>query len=306
MPPLRLATFNVKDLLDRTRLPDPPAHLDAKLAWIAAKIGEVDADVLGLQEVGSRAILDELVRRLERGYGTAVMGTVDKRGIGCALLSRRPVLSSRVHTAESLDFPAFFRGDPPPFGARIPLRRGVVHARVAVGGGDGVEVDVFVAHFKSRRPVPLRAEGGEDIEPTTARARSESMLRSLVQRAAEALYVRGLVDARLAASPGARVVVMGDLNDVGESSTLAVLRAEGEAHEIFSCARLVAPDLRYSVLHGGERAQIDHVLATKNMFERAVRGRFHHEGLRDQGDEEWTVDSDHAPFSVDFEVPSVK
>jgi exonuclease III len=79
-----------------------------------------------------------------------------------------------------------------------------------------------------------------------------------------------------------------------------VLRAEGEAHELYSCARLVAPELRYSALHEGERAQIDHILVTKNLFDRVRSARFFHEGLRDQGDEEWTVDSDHAPFAVEL------
>ena len=84
--PLRLATFNVKDLLDREKLPPSPAHLAEKLAWTAGKIATVGADVLALQEVGSRAIVDELLACLpsRAGYGEVVMGTVDKRGIGCA------------------------------------------------------------------------------------------------------------------------------------------------------------------------------------------------------------------------------
>ena len=296
--PLRVATFNVKDLLDRQRLPSPPTHLESKLAWTADKIAAVDADVLALQEVGSRAIVDELLSRVPRGYADVVMGTVDKRGIGNALASRRPLRASTVHTAAALEFPALRDGDPAPFDGRIPLRRGVVHARV--DGGELGDVDVLVAHFKSRRPVGLRNAAGDEIEPQGGHARAEAMLRSLVQRAAEALFVRGLVDARLAEDPSAHVAVTGDLNDIAESSTLEVLRAEGEAHELFSCALLVPQELRYSVLHGGERAQIDHLLATKELFARAKAARFFHEGLREHGDEEWTIDSDHAPFAVDF------
>src|SRR5580658_7284540 len=228
--PLSVATFNVKNLL-------PPASeseravLPEKLAFIAAALAECDADVVGLEEVGSAELVGAAVERMRpsAGYGEPWMGPADARGIRCALLSRLPVLAMRVHTASALPFPAFVAGDPSPFGARLPLRRGVVHARVEAPGLGAV--DVMVVHFKSPRPVAERDASGdvpsaaslprapqpahrEGLAQASARSRAEGALRSLVWRAAEALHVRGLVDDVLAAAGvRAHVAVVGDMND---------------------------------------------------------------------------------------------
>jgi endonuclease/exonuclease/phosphatase family metal-dependent hydrolase len=294
---LSLATFNVKDLL-------PPASdaaraaLPAKLDWVARMLRTVDADVVGLQEVGSAELLAAVAERM--GSSTTlheVMGTTDARGIGCALLSRLPLIEARVHTAESLAFPVFVSGDAAPFGARIPLRRGIVHARIETPVGP---VDVLVAHFKSSRPVGVRDASNQEIPPRTAREAAEASLRSLVWRAAEALHVRGLVDEILAARPGARVAVVGDFNDVPDSAVLRCLRAEG-AGALADCTTGVDPARRFSCLHGDSRAQIDHVLASESLRALLVGARFFNDGLRvhDVADA-LAPDSDHAPLVVRF------
>lgn len=294
---LSLATFNVKDLL-------PPASdaaraaLPAKLDWVARTIRTVDADVIGLQEVGSAELLSAVAERL--GSTAAlhpVMGTTDARGIGCALLSRLPLLEARVHTADSLAFPVFVVGDAPPFGKRIPLRRGIVHARVDSPLGP---VDVLVAHFKSSRPVGVRDAANREVAPRTARESAEASLRSLVWRAAEALYVRGLVDEILATRPGARVAVVGDFNDLPDSAVLRCLRAEGPG-ALADCATGIDPARRFSCFHGDGRVQIDHVLASESLRAVLSGARFLNDALRLHGKgDELSADSDHAPFLVRF------
>jgi len=296
---LSLATFNVKDLL-------PPASdtaraaLPAKLDWIARMLRAVDADVVGLQEVGSAELLAAVAERM--GSPTAlhqVMGTTDARGIGCALLSRLPVLETRVHTAESLAFPVFVAGDSPPFGARIPLRRGIVHTRVETPVGP---VDVLVAHFKSSRPVGMRDASNQEVPPRTAREAADATLRSLVWRAAEALYVRGLVDQILEARPGARVAVTGDFNDVPHSTVLRCLRADaGAVGALADCTTGVDPARRFSCFHGDSRVQIDHVLASESLRALLVGARFFNDSLRVHDvTDTLAPDSDHAPLVVRF------
>jgi endonuclease/exonuclease/phosphatase family metal-dependent hydrolase len=248
--------------------------------------------------VGSAELLAAVADRL--GSASAlhqVMGTTDARGIGCALLSRLPVIEARVHTAESLAFPVFVAGDASPFGARIPLRRGIVHARVETPVGP---VDVFVAHFKSSRPVGVRDASNRELPPRTAREAAEASLRSLVWRAAEALHVRGLVDEILAARPGARVAVVGDLNDVLESAVLRCLRAEGGG-VLSDCTTGVDPARRFSCFHGESRVQIDHVLASESLRAVLVDARFFNEALRVHDlTDALAPDSDHAPLLVRF------
>jgi endonuclease/exonuclease/phosphatase family metal-dependent hydrolase len=292
---LTLVTFNAKDLFDT----GDPARLERKLVWAAALLERTGWDVLGLQEVGPEPIVRALLARLSDGTSASlVVATADARGIRCALASRRPILEGRVHPSPALDFPVFRVGDPPPFDARVPLRRGIVSA--TVDGGDLGAIDVFVAHFKSRRALGLKSADGVELEPTTPLERADSELRSLVWRAMESRFLRAAVDDRLSAG-AANVVVMGDLNDVPESVTLSVIRsADAGDAALHSAARLVTEARRFSVLHDGSHALIDHVLLTRALFDRITSVDILNGDLRvlGPGEDEDAVDSDHAPLVV--------
>jgi endonuclease/exonuclease/phosphatase family metal-dependent hydrolase len=298
---LTLATYNVKNLLE-PRDDAARALLKDKLDFVARVLRGCDADVIGLQEVGPSELVAQVLSRLD-GYGEPVLGTCDARGIRCALLSRLPVVEARVHTAEALSFPVYREGDPQPFGARIPLRRGVVHARVqapAIGA-----VDVLVVHFKSPRPVSLRDAAGGEVVPRTAKDRAESVLRSLVWRASESLHVRGIVDAVLATQPGAHVAVLGDLNDVPDSPVVAALQGSGDGI-LLDCAASVPAAARFSAIHCGRPSQIDHILATAGLYAHLRGARFLNAELREHvffedKEEPPTIDSDHAPLVARFE-----
>jgi endonuclease/exonuclease/phosphatase family metal-dependent hydrolase len=294
--PFTLATFNVKDLFD------PPEIPQGKLGAVAAELERADADVVALQEIGSESALGGVLARVSAlGYTARVVGAPDKRGIRNALVSRLPIASSRVHTSPALEFPRFVEGDPPPFGARVPLRRAIVQARV-VAPGTG-EIEVLVGHFKSGRAVPLVSASGAPVEPETDRARAEGMLRALVARASEALFVRGLVDGIFAADAGAKLAVAGDLNDVWGSLPLRIVAGEG-ATRLSPCAAMSAPEERWSIWHDGARHQIDHVLASPALHARLASARFLNAALRDHSrllpTELPTVDSDHAALVVRF------
>jgi endonuclease/exonuclease/phosphatase family metal-dependent hydrolase len=278
---------------------------------------------VALQEVGPLSTLESLLARmpLRGGYGAPIMGTPDARGIRCALLSRVPVIDSRVHTSDALEFPVFYEGDRAPFGARLPLRRGIVVARVeGEMGGARVPVHVVVSHFKSRRATPLRRASGEVIPISSPRSRADAEVRSLAWRAAEALCVRGLVDDVLSREPDASVAVMGDLNDVLDSTTLRiVMTPRAEVGALATCASLVPEGKRFSILHEGKGAQFDHILVTATLRARLVSARILNEELREHAPvlstsgkapppspgsalpAPPTIDSDHAPFVARFE-----
>jgi endonuclease/exonuclease/phosphatase family metal-dependent hydrolase len=297
--PFVLATFNVKDLFDATDSVSR-AQLDAKLDWLAAKVGQLDADVLALQEVGSGEVLRALCSRLPDGghYGAPLLGTADARGIRCAILSRRPVIASRVHTSSQLEFPSFFVGDPSPFGARLPLRRGVLHAEI--DGGELGPVHALVMHFKSNRPVPLRSPSGTPLMPTSARERTEGELRSLAWRAAEALFVRGIVDDLLKDNLERNVAVMGDLNDAPQSTVVRIVCGDGPT-ALRPAAEQIPAGERFSHLHRGVPCQIDHLLLSSSLWARLQSARFLNHDLRDHSAiplDQPTADSDHAPLVV--------
>lgn len=303
---LRIATFNLKDFF-LPRSDSERSVAPAKFANIAANLRRANADVVALQEVGEEQQVERLVKELaDLGYGAPVNGTADKRGIRCAILSRLPVVWSQVHTRPSLQFPHFIEGDAEPFVDRIPLRRGIVHVRVE--SPELGEVDVMTAHFKSNLPVRKRTLAGKEIEDLSAHARAESALRSLIQRAAEAVFVRGLVDDVLRASPDHAICVLGDFNDKPESLPVRIVLGMGEPTKdtLRSCAELLAPERRYSCLHGNDKTLIDHVLASERLFRAAKSFDIYNDKLRYHGPHVEPVapteDSDHALCVAEFSV----
>jgi len=303
--PLRIATFNLKDFFLPQNESERPLVL-AKVANVAANIRRANADVVALQEVGEEEHLRALVQNdlADLGYGEPVLGTADRRGIRCAILSRLPVLWSQVHTQKTLPFPRFVATDPEPFEGRIPLRRGVVHVRVETP--DLGEVDVMTAHFKSNLGVHLKNADGVEVEDRTARGNGEAAVRSLVQRAAEALYVRGLVDDVLRQLPDHAICVLGDLNDGIDSLPVRIVKGIGElpSGALRSCSDLMPADQRYSCFHGNSRTLIDHVLVSERLFRSAKSFAIFNEALRYHGPHvepvPLTEDSDHALCVAEF------
>lgn len=295
---LRLATFNLKDFF-APRRDGEHAVVEAKLSNVAASLRRARADIIALQEVGSPELLDRLIKEVpELGYGAPVVGSQDRRGIRNAILSRLPVQWSQVHQAKSLPFPRFVEGDPEPFPGRIPLRRGIVHVRVEAGAIG--EVDVLTAHFKSNLPAELKTPDGKEIPDTTPHEVGQSAVRSLVQRAAEALFVRGLVDGIFAHSPDHAICVMGDLNDTVDSLPVRLVRGidTTSKHHLRAGADMVAEERRFSCFHGGSPTLIDHVLVSERLHRAFSSFEIHNETLRFHGphveDTPLTEDSDHA------------
>ena len=301
---LRIATFNLKDFFPATG-PTQQAAVGVKVANVAASLRRANADVVALQEVGE-GMAEKLRDTVgELGYGPPVVGTADKRGIRNAILSRLPVLWSQVHTAKSLPFPVLVEGDPDPFAGRIPLRRGVVHVRV--DGGALGEVDVLTGHFKSNLPAQLKTAAGAELPDATVHAAGESAIRSLVQRAAEALYVRSLIDNVFATSPDHAICMLGDLNDRPDSLPVRLVRGldPTHRHHLRGASDLVPEARRFSCMHGGGPILIDHVLVSDRLHRALASCEIHNEQLRDHGpppsgEEAITADSDHALTVAEF------
>jgi endonuclease/exonuclease/phosphatase family metal-dependent hydrolase len=304
--PFVLATYNVKNLFDAASDAERPLW-DRKLERLADTLRACNADVVGLQEVGSPGAARKLVSGLgDLGYGEPTFATPDARGIRCALVSRFPVAFAHVLESAALPFPTFALGDPPPFDARIPLRRGVVHAGIeapAMG-----LVHVLVAHLKSPRPLGVKDASGRELAGDGPHDRAEDFVRTVVWRLAESLFLREQVDGILARDEAARIALVGDLNDVPQSATLSVLRGESAGTgALFDCTERIEPACRFSIVHEARPSQVDHILATAGLYASLRGARFLNATLRDHGParesdgEAMTVDSDHAPLVAFFD-----
>lgn len=298
---VRIATFNLKDFfLPRTDAEGPV--VEKKVANVSENLRRADADVVALQEVGSPELLDRLIAGT--AYAPAIVGTADKRGIRVAILSRLPVLWSQVHAPKVLPFPRFVEGDLDPFEGRIPLRRGIVHVRV--DAGELGEIDVMTAHFKSNLGVWFKTTDGVEVPDLSHRGRAEASVRSLVQRSAEALFVRGLVDDVLRQTPDHAIAVLGDLNDGPDSVPVRIVRGTKDLGDGYlqNANDRVPAERRHSTFHGGGPSLIDHILVSPKLARSLITTEILNEKLRDHGphvdDTPLTEDSDHALVVATF------
>lgn len=201
---IRIGTYNVENyILESTA--SRQAKTEASKAKVAESIKALAADVLGLQELGGPAAMEDLRQRLKR-VGSEYPHAVQVRGadtnIQLALFSRFPIVASRGYTNDSFLLS----------GQRFRVSRGFLEADIEPVPGQ--RVVVMVAHLKSRR--------------TSVRADESDIRRE------EARLLREHIEARLKAEPSARVVVVGDLNDSKDSEAIRLLLGRGRTHLVDS------------------------------------------------------------------------
>jgi len=196
----RVATYNVENYLD-----EPTAsRLHIKSAEARAKIREsiesVKPDVLALEEMGTTNALLELRASLKADgldfpFWEHVSGA--DTNIHVAVLSRLPIIARRPHTND------LFLLD----GRRFRVERGF--AEVDIQAATNFTFTLIAAHLKSRRSIPNADETEE--------------------RLAEARILRGIVDERFAGDPGAKLIVLGDFNDVKDADAVKDIIGHGKS-----------------------------------------------------------------------------
>jgi len=191
----RVATYNVENYLDQpteSRKFTKSAQAKAK---VCDSIRALNPDVIALEEMGGTNALMELRRSLkDKGldfpYWEYVSGW--DTNIHVAILSRLPIAARHPHTNDS------FLLD----GRRFSVSRGFAEVDIQVQ--TNFTFTLIAAHLKSRRVVPDADEAQLRLE--------------------EAKILRGIVDEHFKADPGAKLVVLGDFNDLKDSaSTKAVI-----------------------------------------------------------------------------------
>lgn len=192
---LRVGTWNLLNLFDNVDHPDGPDEgTDPKsffeLQAVAEAIDALDVDVLGVQEVENREILEVVNAHLRRPFAhVELIEGNDHRGIDVGLLSRVPVISAKSHRTMDL-------GGEHKFARDFPLFRLQATPETAI--------DFGVVHLKSKR-------GPAAASDAWRRAEAEGIASVLSDTA------RGEVP----------FVVMGDFNDLRDARTLEPVFALG-------------------------------------------------------------------------------
>lgn len=234
---LRIATYNVLNLFDEHDDPyradeGTPTKAREELERLAQTIRNVNADVIALQEVESRAYLERFVDVFlaDDGYRHVVhLESNDQRGIDNAVLSRLPVgnVTSQRHR-RFLD----------ESGTRRSFNRDLLQVEVLPQSGTPIEL--WVVHLKSN------SGGREFAEPI---------------RLAEVQEIRRLYDARMQREPEARILVLGDFNDTIDSQALTTLMGSKQ-HALQSFVAEVHGNDAITYNKEPHRSMIDFILAS--------------------------------------------
>ncbi len=279
----RIATYNVENYLDQPTESRKFIKSAKAKAKICESIRTLNPDVIALEEMGSTNALLELRASLKANgvdfpYWEHVSGW--DTNIHVAILSKLPIQASRPHTNEN------FLLD----GRRFSVSRGFAEVDVQVA--TNFTVTLIAAHLKSRRPVPDADEAELRLE--------------------EAKVLRGIVDAHFNADPEAKLIVLGDFNDVKDSESTKAVVGRGkfklvdtrpaEHNGDAAPSPIPAWEPRYVAwthFYGKEDtySRVDYILLSPSLARNWLKNETYVLALPD-----WGVGSDHRPITAAFKV----
>jgi endonuclease/exonuclease/phosphatase family metal-dependent hydrolase len=279
----RVATYNVENYLAQPTESRPHVKSEAAKAKVAESIQALNPDVLALEEMGGTNELLELryaLKTLGLDYpGWEFVSGLDTN-IHVAVLSKLPIVARYPHTNETylLD------------GRRFCVSRGF--AEVDIQANTNFTFTLIAAHLKSRRPVPEADEAEQRLE--------------------EAKILRGIIDARLTNDPNARLVVLGDFNDVKDSDAVKTIIGRGRFKltdtrpaerngdkPAGEDSRFDPRTITWTEYYGKEDtySRVDYILLSPAMVRHWLTDETYVLALPD-----WGVASDHRPIVATFET----
>ncbi|MCE9589144.1 MAG: endonuclease/exonuclease/phosphatase family protein [Planctomycetes bacterium] len=275
---ITIATYNVENFLDvfddpYTTDEKAPVKPRAQIEKIAANVRALNPDVIAFHEMENegvlRAMANEFLPDLNYQYFAVLPGN-SERGINVSLMSRRPILSMTSYRYLDLPLP----------GEKKVWRFARDLLRVKLQATKEKTIEVFIVHFKSRRP--------SDDDPHSDK-----------WRLAEATMTKKIIDEALAKEPDSLLALIGDFNDTPETKPLQLLTSKGDkgAPALVDAHALLSPEERITFLQEPFRSTIDYILASPTLGKRLVPGSAkvlnapEHEG-----------GSDHAPIAATFDL----
>lgn len=324
---LRIATFNLENLDDR---PDADPSLAERIAVLRPQLERLEADILCLQEVngqkppgGGPRTLRALDRLLE---GTAYAGfhriasrspagpdhgVADKHNL--VVLSRHPIDAWQEIRHQFVPPPAYRRVTAQPQAAElepVTWERPVLHADIALP--DGRPLHLFNLHLRAPLAAHIPGQKEAAFTWTSVPGWAEGFFISAMKRIGQATETRMAVDRVFDAAPDALLCVCGDCNAEEREVPLRVLCADvgdtGNARlatrSLVSLEHGVPAERRYSVLHAGRKAMLDHLLASRALAARLRQVEIHNAGLGDElvaaASAHASPESYHAPLVAEF------
>lgn len=311
---ISFASFNLLNL----QLPGQPVYSDSdgwdadvyarKIEWSGRTLRRLAADVIGFQELWAAQALDEALAQagLDATHTALVPPGHSGNRIVCAGAVRSDILVGDPEWITAFPDEMVLRsGGDDPQQAHISVSlnsfsRPVLHFRVQPDPDTPV-IEVFVAHFKSRRPAEIWREDWYDRDTHGAHATAIGYALSTIRRTAEAAALRVLMT-NIAKGSHVPVVAIGDMNDGKASNTLNVLTEQPRYLSTLSTgggdnALYVAQtlqeyrsvrDVYYTHVFNDQHDSLDHILASEQFYDNSTD--------RLWAFDEMTVENDHLNF----------
>ena len=248
---LSFATFNLLNLSAIGQLtygespqfedtPEDRAALDAKIAWTAHKLAEIDAEVIGFQEVWSAETLAQVFAAagLDGGYDLVARDAPGPGQPQVALAVRKGEdgKSQLLPGADWVErFPDGFRfaglketdGSEEEITVTISkFSRPILTARIQPTGTrpKPPEVALYVAHLKSKGPARLSFRNAPQVLRDWPSLTKSAVAH--IRRVMEAAAFRAMLDGVMKGEGLSPTVVIGDLNDDSLSITTEMIASE--------------------------------------------------------------------------------
>lgn len=218
MASLKLGSFNLYNLV-------LPGHTyygnkvysdndyQKKISWIKAQIQEMDAQIVGFQEIFHKSALVTALNgtKFDEEHIFVLGQTGESPVVGLA--STYPVVGEPESISEITNSVVGAIGG---ISDEYSIfSRPVLKVKLAIT--DEITITVFVCHLKSKRPTILETEDEDDF---TVQAIGQT--RSLLKRAVEASGLRALILNEIARNENP-LILIGDLNDSTRSVTSSVI-----------------------------------------------------------------------------------
>jgi predicted extracellular nuclease len=307
-----VATFNLYNLqlpgqpMNPRQRPWTETEYRRKVAWTGDQLRDLDADIVGLQELWHADAITESLERanLEDDYDLLATPATGGR-ITCAALVRKGLLRG---TPEWIaDFPDGMHMESTADDPQAPdmlvdiagFSRPVLSFEVALREAPPL-TRIFVSHLKSKLPADLSKEPWYQADPERYKSHENAIGSALstIRRTAEATALRVLLTEVMKGTV-TPVIVLGDLNDGQHSNTINIITEQprylvgdsrgggdiglytGQTLQEYRDTR----DVYYTHVFNDLRESLDHVLVSEQFYDNSLRRVWLFDGL--------TIANDH-------------
>ena len=337
---LKTATFNLYNLqLPGKKMysgkPYTKAQYAAKVEWSARMIQQLDADIIGFQELWDKQCLEDVFKAAGLiGDYTLRAEDANPGGIDNAIAVRKP---HKITSAKWIaDFPAETvlkkdKGGPgaPDYEMSVSIdkfSRPILRANVKWEHkpGETVKLIVVVVHLKSK--IPIRLDKDQADDPKIRRHRTAlGQALSNIRRTAEAAALRVILT-NLMKGNDDPVIVAGDVNDDVNTVTTAIITGQPK-FRLFADSRVgkksdaglygvstmqayrSLKDVGFTHIFDGKREILDHILVSEQFYDYSDRRIWSFNNARcynDFLDDDKKHTGDHAPVCATFDYNPAK